>query len=84
VFLSVAGDVERSYMQQIGVVTEEPESVVAPLTQQPADGAGGMVMIEVLRCWITADRAAVVLGRPHLIDSVPRELVATIEVRGAV
>jgi hypothetical protein len=42
-----------------------------------------MIMIKVLRCWIAADRAPVVLRRPHLIDSVPCELVATMEIGGA-
>jgi hypothetical protein len=76
--------VEGGDMQQVRVVAEQAQPVVAPLAQEPADRACRMVVIKMLWCWITTDRTPVVLGRPHLVDSVPGELVATIEVRGAV
>jgi hypothetical protein len=82
VLLPVAGDVERGHMQEVGIVPEESESVVAPLTQQPADGSGGMIMIKVLWGWLTADRAPIVLCRPHLGDVILGQLVSTVEVGG--
>jgi hypothetical protein len=71
-------------MQEIGIVPEESEPVVAPLTQQSADRAGGMIVVKMLLSRITADRASVALGLPHVMESLRRELVTTIEVGGAV
>jgi hypothetical protein len=46
--LAVVLDVVRRRLQQIWVVAEETQSVVAPLTQQRPDPPGVMVMIQVL------------------------------------
>jgi len=43
-----------------------------------------MVMIEMLWARIATDGASVFLRRPHLVNGVPGELVATVEIRSAV
>jgi len=79
----VEADVLRGGTQHCGIVAEEAETVVASLTQQSANRAGGMIMIKVLWSGITADRAPVVLRRPQLGDVILRHLVATVEIGGA-
>jgi hypothetical protein len=69
-------------MQKIGIVSEEPEPVVASLAQQPADRPSGMIMIKMLWPWITADRAPVSLRQAHLRDVVLGQLVSTVEIGG--
>jgi hypothetical protein len=61
VSLAVAGHVEGGHMQQVGIVAEQTQPLVAPLAQQPADLSGLVVVIEVLRPRFSADGAPVVL-----------------------
>jgi hypothetical protein len=82
VLLTVAFYVERRDMQEIWVVAEETEPVVAPLTQQPANHAGRMVVVQVLRFGVPADGAQVALRCSHLSDVILCEFVSTIKVGG--
>jgi hypothetical protein len=71
-------------MQQVGIIAEQAEAVVASLAQQSADGASVVIMIKVLRCRITADSALVALRQAHLGDVDLGQLVPTVEICGAV
>jgi hypothetical protein len=82
VLLAVAGDVERGHLQEVGIIPEESEALVAPLTQEPADRARGMIMIKMLRRRITAYCAPIILRRPHFSDVILAQLVSAIEVGG--
>jgi hypothetical protein len=81
VLLAVALHVEGGDVQQVGVVAEQAQPVVAPLAQQPADPAGGMVVIKVLRLPIAADGADIALIPTKLIDRVAGDSVLAEPVR---
>jgi hypothetical protein len=60
-------DVVRGGPEETRLVAEEAESVVAPLAQQLTNAARRVVMVEVLRRRVAANRAAVALLLPELI-----------------
>nr|WP_232796923.1 hypothetical protein [Blastococcus atacamensis] len=61
--LSMPGDVQRGRVQKPGLVTEEAEPVVAPLAEQRSGLPAVVVVIEMLRLRVTADRTAIQLLR---------------------
>jgi hypothetical protein len=58
---AVPVEVQRRHPQQVRVVTEQAEAVVAPLTQQPSDLPGYVIVIEVLGPRCVTDGAPVKL-----------------------
>nr|WP_294568483.1 hypothetical protein [uncultured Arthrobacter sp.] len=54
-------DVQRRHPQQEGIVAEQAEALIAPLTEQPSDPAAEVVMIKVLRPRGAADGAQITL-----------------------
>jgi hypothetical protein len=57
----MAFDVEGSHVQEVGIVPEETEALVAALTEQLPDPTSRMIMIKVLRRRIPTDAASVLL-----------------------
>ena len=60
--LLVTLDVEGGDSEEVGLVPEESETVVAPLAEQLSDAARGVIMIKVLRRRGVTDSATVVLS----------------------
>jgi hypothetical protein len=76
-------DVVRGRAEQLRVIAEETEPVIAPLAEQLPRRSADVVVVEVLRLRISADRAAVVLTPPEVGKLPGSQLVLAVEVRGA-
>jgi hypothetical protein len=79
----VEADVLGGSAQQLGIVAEETQPLVAPLAEQLSDLFGRVIVVEVLGMWLPADRTPVVLGRTDCCDLVSGESIHAIEVRVA-
>jgi hypothetical protein len=73
--LAVPRDVESGDVQQVRVVPEQTEAVVASLAQQPANLARVMIVIKVLRPRLSADGATVALRGAQDVHRRPRHSV---------
>jgi hypothetical protein len=78
--LAVALDVESGDVEEVRIVAEQAEPVVAPLAEQPADLAGRVIVIEVLWPLVAADPAPVLLRRTQIRQLRRGELVRAVEV----
>ncbi len=49
VLLAMALDIQGCDLEQVRVIPEQPQPVVAPLAQQPTHPAGDVIVIQMLR-----------------------------------
>jgi hypothetical protein len=73
-------DVVGGGAEDVRVVLQQPETLVAPLAQQLPDATCPVIVVEVLWVGLTADGAPVVLGRTQGLDLALGELVLPVEV----
>jgi hypothetical protein len=78
----MALDVQSSDVEEVGVISEQTETLVAPLAEQLPDPAGRMIVIEVLGLRVTTDAAPVLLCLPQAAQLTLSELVLAVEVAG--
>jgi hypothetical protein len=76
----MAVDVQGGGVQEVGIVAEEPQAVIAPLAEQPSYPAGLVIVVEVLGIRVGADGAPVLLPFTERLQLVLGEPVLPVEV----
>jgi hypothetical protein len=78
--LAVTFDIEAGDVEEVGIVAEQTEALVAPLAEQLSDSAVLVIVIKVLRFRVRTDAASVLLRLPQRAQFLLTELVLPIEV----